>query len=280
MARRKDPNGNEWMASGWFQVLPMTQGQWLWLLLMGATRSRADGTLDALVERGQRSGEKWFDTATGGLEARIFWGFSDEERWRTAEIVATDQLRRERCVAALGRLGLREPRTVRDLAWLMGALGLCRHEVDAGTERWRVPQVLPLPAEVLPMDEEWARESDEIRWQYQIAAITGDLAQLFTGELNRPDEVVTTIAELARLIDHDTEDVRHGLVDFAVNPLVFLTSEPIVSLTVDGPGGLTHADPERLADEAPFRITFDWAALAERSLRVHRLDPEHPTEPD
>ncbi|HEY1179967.1 MAG TPA: DUF6042 family protein [Phytomonospora sp.] len=280
MARRKDPNGNEWMASGWFQVLPMTQGQWLWLLLRGATGSEADGDLDALVARGQRSGERWFDNATGGLDGPIFWGFSADEQWRTSEIDASDRQRRERCVGALGRLGLREPRTVRDLALLMGRLGLCRHEVAGGTERWRIPQMLPLPSEVLPMDPEWERESDEGRWQYQIAAIAGELAELFTEDLNKPDEVTTTIAELARLIERDTEDVRHGLVDFAVNPLVFLSSATIVSLTVDTPEGLTHADPERLGDDEPFRISFDWAALAERKLRVHRLDPEHPSDPD
>ena len=280
MARRKDANGNEWMASGWFQVLPMTQGQWLWLLLNGASRAEVDGDLDALVARGQSGRDPWFDNATGGLEADIFWGFSNEERWRTSEIDASDRLRRQRCVGALGRLGLREPRTVRDLAQVMRDLGLCRREVVGVTERWRVPTVLPLPAEVLPMDPEWERESDESRWQYQIAAITGELAELFTGHLNRPDEVVTTVAELARLIDRDGEDVRQGLVDFAANPLVFLSSTPIVSMTVDTPDGLVHADPERLGDDEKFRISFDWEVLATRKLKVHRVDPEHPSDPD
>jgi hypothetical protein len=250
---------HDWWDSGWEAVLPK-QALFLHMLVATATVEDLDGDLDELLQvmHGDRPGRRLVE-----LDEPVWWSYPDEDL--DDETRQLDTQRRATCEAALAAAGLPTPGTARDLAALMAVLGVFTREQVDGVERWRSPDVLPLPSDRLPLPEEWVAAADARRWRHQLEPSAQRLIRHLADDLGHPGELTTTLELLGRATDLPTESVRHGLAA--------LSEDGEFRVMRRAGGGQSDVDPQVLADHARFVLLIDWPLFHEQRIRVHK--PQH-----
>lgn len=230
-----------WVHSGWTSLLPQ-QATPLHMLVATATDAELDGDLDLLVDE---LGSVWFGYFSGGLDCHIRWIHPDDADDR--EVKRCGRIARRECLAAFRKAGIRMPRTVRELAWVMADLGILTTE--AGRSRWRWPEWPPLPEEVLPVSRAFRKAEDARRWSSMHAEIAQDIIELLA---DAPEDlsVLTSIEQMETRTGFPELSVRAGLE----------------VLLVEGVASYSHPDGEALAlsDLAPsdtFLAKLNVAAL-------------------
>lgn len=190
-----------WVHSGWTSLLPQ-QATPLHMLVATATDAELDGDLDLLVDE---LGSIWFEYFSGGLDCRVRWFHPDDVDDR--EVRRCARIARRECVAAFRKAGIRMPRTVRELAWVMADLGILT--TDAGRSRWRWPEWPPLPEEVLPVSRAFRKAEDARRWSSMHADIAHEIIELLE---DAPEDlsVLTSIEQMEERTGFPELSVRAG----------------------------------------------------------------------
>lgn len=187
---------------------------------------------------------------------------SEEELALDADAVNADEAARvrdksaryDRYAAAVGTS------PVRTIAGVIDLLRGCQVVRLDDTGRYDLNAQAPLPAEVLPLDEDEARLQDEMRWQGLHEGPSQQIIKLFDphgpGQIDR---LRTSLERLGRQLGLDTETVRGAVA--------LLVSEGDFDTSVDVAG---------LREHQVFELVVDWEAFAGHrlSLRVHRADDE------
>lgn len=244
----------DWFPSGWERFLPR-QAMALCILVSSATINEMDGSLEELNDS---LGEAWFDRHTGGgVDAQVFFSHPDEEP--DAEQRELDENARATLEKALAESNRSMPTTVRQLAELMLNLGIFTMERVDGTERWRVTNPLPLPAEALPLPAEIVEEQDRIRWHAVHQESEQELIRYVKDVLDYPDEVPTTIAALAEVVNLDEHDCRGGLE-------VLLANGDFSLVNADS----TPVDPQSLSADVPVKLVIDWELFGQSRIWISK----------
>ncbi len=256
-ARDEIAIAHDWWESGWNQLLPR-QAFWLHILIATATLRSTDGSLDQLV---RDIGAAWFDRDTGGLDGPIWFSFPDTDPADLEQVELDEHTQRE-FESAMARAGRPVLGTVRQLAYLMGDLGLFEHEVGA-IERWRAPETMPLVAERLPMPEAFSAKQDEWRWRSLHESSAQAIIRYVIKTLGSPDRVSTRLSRFAIDVELDLVDLRFG----------------IAVLIDDGDFALLDArdnaplDPETVEEVRSVVIAIDWGHFAGHRISVRAAVP-------
>ncbi|WP_318212202.1 DUF6042 family protein [Streptomyces sp. SJL17-1] len=254
-SRRDMAMHNDWWASGWEHVLPR-QGFPLTMLISTASQPGFTGSLDDLLQ-------EFFDghwrMIGGNLDGPLTFSWPDEE-WDYNEAPegreACEADRWEKFGAMLTAAGFPVPTTVRDLSELYLTWGLTRHEETPNGTRWSMPTVLPLPGDLLPLDDELAKRLDWIRWTTRAAPFVNGLITYLVDELGEPGEVLTSLDRLSIATAHDADDVRLAL------------AELVDAGDAQVQRGQEQADVERLETHQRFRLVMDWDHFNETRMHL------------
>ncbi|MFE2293407.1 DUF6042 family protein [Streptomyces sp. NPDC059452] len=246
---------NGWWDAGWEHVLPR-QGFPLTMLIGTASQPDFTGSLDDLL---QEAFDGHWHMIGGDLDGPLTFSWSDtewdyEEAPEGREAYEADQW--EKFGAMLTAAGFPVPRTVRELSELYLMLGLAsREETPAGT-RWSMPDVLPLPGDLLPLDAEVTERLDRIRWTTRTGPLVDGLVHHLAEELGGPEETLTSLDRLAAATGLDADDVRIAL------------AELVESGDAQVRRGEEQADAERLEAHRRFRLIMDWDHFYENRVRL------------
>jgi hypothetical protein len=246
--------GRDWFESGWNRLLPR-QAFALFIAVSTATEHDMDGDLKTLVVR--QLG-RWPWDMLGELDDPLRWTF--DEQADDDEQVALDERRREVFDTAVAQAGRPVPTTVAELATLLADLGFFQHTITGVGERWRAPEVLPLPGEVLPLPADVAAELDDHRWQMRVEPYAQDIIRYVIDELGSPNEVPTSVDRLARALELDPQSVREGLGA--------LLDHGDFRTVRDIHGRRNDIDPATLPDHARFTLVVDWERFAESRTSI------------
>lgn len=183
----------DWSKAGWTRLLP-GEAAVLEIVVASATFHEVDGDLEVLIRR--------FDITSSLPNGAATALRPDRER------AAADLAFRH----ALDARGISAPRTAGELADVLTALGLFRHDTTAdGTPRWRVGEVYV--TDELDLPDDWRAEDAHVRW----TTVTGPAAFNLLQVLGEAGPVlITTPAELARAANSTLRDVRAGLEGMAL----------------------------------------------------------------
>lgn len=247
---------NEWFTCGWHQLLPR-QAFPLHMLVASATVHDLDGGLDSLLEQMQ-FGANW-NMLYGGLDAAPLWTLPEDNDDR--EQIEFDTTWQDRFTTTMQAAGRPLPTTVRDLAGLMAELGVFEREATGAGERWRSPDVLPVPEDILPLAPDLAADLGMLRWNDRIEPYVQELIRYLI-ELDEPAELATSVQRLARATGLDEESVRQGLAGLVADG-------DLRVVRGEGPQETT-ADPERLAEHARCRLLVDWEHFHEHRIGLRK----------
>ncbi|RSS46447.1 DUF6042 family protein [Streptomyces sp. WAC08241] len=247
---------NGWWEAGWEHVLPR-QGFPLTMLIGTASQPGFTGSLDDLVE-------EIFDghwrMLGGDLDAALTFSWPDEE-WDYEEAPegreASEADHWETFGALLTAAGFPVPTTVRELSELYLAWGLAHREETPQGTRWSMPETLPRPGDLLPLDAELAERLDGIRRTMRTGPLVSGLIRHLADDLGEPDETLTSLDRLAVATGQDTDDVRLAL------------AELVRSGDARVRRGQETADPERLEAHRRFRLIMDWDHYDETRTKLH-----------
>ncbi len=235
----------DWDQTGWCRFLPW-EGALLWRIFCEASERDVAGNLQELVDwyafvDPVATDERFFAGLDSPIEHRRSW--SD----------------RRRLARLFNRAGLAYPQTARQTAGIGVELGLYTRLTDP--ERWRVPNALPLPTEILPMTERQRRLEDGHRhhllWSEPAAAIVEVLR-----EVGCPEQVNTSVEELADLICEAPETVRQSLAFLNDTRFSGYLGRPMMRMMMlDAAGNHVVADPERLEEAQELELIPNWPGL-------------------
>ncbi|CAM5486772.1 hypothetical protein GCM10010329_68320 [Streptomyces spiroverticillatus] len=179
------------------------------------------------------------------------WDYEDAPEGREAYEAAC----RERFAAMLTTAGFPVPTTVRDLSELYVKWGLARRAEAPDGTRWWMPDVPPLPDDVLPLDPELTQHLGKFRWSMRTGTLAHSLIDHLADDLGAPEEALTSLDRLAAATGRDADTVRTALTE----------------LTQSGDArvrrGDEPADTEDLAAHRRFRLLMDWERIHELRLR-------------
>lgn len=151
---------------------------------------------------------------------------------------------------------------MRDLADLLVDLGVFEHRDDGGDERWRFPNQLQLPDEVLPFPADFVSKLDAIRFDDVAEPYAQRIIRHIIDDLNSPTQVWTTMVRLARATDLEPEAVRYGLA--------LLVKEGDFRVTREKWAERRDESPETLPVHARFVLLIDWQKFAETRISIRR----------
>lgn len=236
---------NDWWGSGWDHVLPR-QSFALTMLIGTASQPGCTGSLDDLLR--EIFAGRW-DMIGGNLDGALTFSWPDAE-WDHEEAPegreAYEANRWKAFGAMLSASGFPVPTTVRDLSELYLTWGLAgREETPEGT-RWSMPAVLPLPVDLLTLDDELTEQLDRIRRGMRTGPLVNTLTTYLVDNLGEPQELLTSLDRLAAATGHDADDVRLAL------------AELVESGHAQVRRGQESADVERLEAHRRFRLVMDW----------------------
>ncbi|GGN61343.1 hypothetical protein GCM10012285_60140 [Streptomyces kronopolitis] len=250
---------NDWWPAGWEHVLPR-QGLALTMLIGTASQPGFTGSLDDLLHK---IFDGHWDMIGGDLDSPLTFSWPDEE-WDYEEAPegreACEADRWKQFSATLTTAGFPVPTTVRDLSELYLTWGLARREETPGGTRWSMPTALPLPGDLLPLDDELARRLDGIRWTMRTGPLVDTLIDYLLNDLGEPEETLTSLDRLAATTDQDVDDVRIALAELVQSGDARLQR------------GEEPADAERLEAHRRFRLFMDWAHFHEHRIQLSRGD--------
>ncbi|MFF4174242.1 DUF6042 family protein [Streptomyces sp. NPDC001744] len=243
--RRDMAMHNGWWATGWEHVLPR-QGMPLTMLISTAGRYGFTGTPDDLL---REVFDGHWKLLGGDLDAPLTFAWPDGE-WDHTEAPegreAFEANHREEFAAVLTTAGFPVPTTVRELSELYLTWGLAHREETPDGPRWSMPEVLPLPEELLPLDAELAGRIGSVRRSMRADPLVGRLVTHLTDDLGGPREVLTSLDRLAAATGQDADDVRLALTELVESGDALVWR------------GQERADPERLEAHRRFRLVMDW----------------------
>ncbi|WP_432087547.1 DUF6042 family protein [Streptomyces sp. bgisy095] len=259
--RRDFAMHNGWWGSGWTHVLPR-QAFPLTMLISTASQPDFTGSLDELLEE---AFDGHWDMLGGDLDAALTFSWPDDE-WDDEEWDGEDAPEgreefeanhRKKFDAMLTEAGLPVPTTVRELSELYLTWGLAHREETPEGTRWSMPDPLPLPDDLLPLDAELAERLAGIRWTMRTDPLVNRLVKHLADDLGEPQEVLTSLDRLAVATGQDADDVRLALVALVKSDdaRVWRGQEP--------------ADTEGLEAHRRFRLVMDWERFNEN--RVHMV---------
>lgn len=248
---------NDWFVAGWEHVLPR-QGLALTMLIGTASQPGATGSLDDLLHE---IFDGHWDMLGGDLDSPLTFSWPDEE-WDYEEAPEGPEAcaaeRWKQFSAMLTTAGFPVPTTVRDLSELYLTWGLAhREETPAGT-CWSMPAALPLPGDLLPLDDELAKRLDSIRWTMRTGPLVDTLIDYLLNDLGEPEETLTSLDRLAAATDQDVDDVRIALAELVESGDARLQR------------GEVPADAERLEAHRRFRLFMDWEHFHEHRIQLSR----------
>ncbi|MEU8522460.1 DUF6042 family protein [Streptomyces sp. NBC_01216] len=202
-----------WFPSGWPEYLPQHQAMMLCMLFGTATLRELRGDVDDVLRQlldGRPSA--FFGRDGDTLDSPVMWLDPDEldyaETDKERERLRADaEARRVRCADLFRGAGLPVPTTIRELADTMLALGIAT--VRDGV--WSMPDVLPGPEDVLPLTDAERADIENMRRVWDIGSAENALIGYLTDELDRPDELFTSVDRLANATGLDEDDVRQVL---------------------------------------------------------------------
>ena len=235
----------DWDKTGWCRFLPW-EGALLWRIFCEASERDVLGGLDDLVT--------WYAPMDPvALDTRFFSGLDTHIEHRRSW---PDRRRLSRLFA---RAGLAYPQTARQTATVGAELGLYLRLPDP--ERWRVPNALPLPTEILPMTRRQRRFEDRQRqhllWSESAAVIIEILR-----DVGCPERVHTSVDELANLTSEHPETVRQSLAFLSDTRFGGHLGRPMVRMVTSNGSSDRAADPERLEGPEEFALVPNWPGLA------------------
>ncbi|WP_329416630.1 DUF6042 family protein [Streptomyces sp. NBC_00704] len=252
---------NDWWASGWDHVLPR-QGFPLTMLIGTASQPGFTGSLDDLL---QEIFEGHWEMIGGDLDGALTFSWPDEEgdhEEAPEEREANEADRWERFGAMLTAAGHPVPKTVRDLSELYLTWGLARREETPDGTRWSMPEVLPLPDDLLPLDADLAKRLDRIRWTLRTGPLVDALVDHLVDDLGEPQEILTSLDRLAAATGRQADDVRNAL------------AELVQSGDARVQRGQEPADAERLEAHQRFRLIMNWDHFHENRLQLSIKDDD------
>jgi hypothetical protein len=206
-------------------------------------------------------GENWWDVEYDALAPRgddEDWDFGvheddvlrqrriDDEQASLDESRQRDHRQWTRLAAAAGALGMAMS-TPRDTIEFMRHIGLIeRIDQDDGDVAWRCVYPIPLAEEILDVREELRLLAARRRWDMDVYRIQEQiLTWLWEGSSDAPYTTIQiSMAEIARAIETQVDDVRYGLMGLVREGDVLV--DP----------GAEAARPDR-----PLTITVDWEQL-------------------
>ncbi|MFD4955194.1 DUF6042 family protein [Streptomyces sp. NPDC058451] len=257
--RRDMAMHNDWWVSGWEHVLPR-QGFPLTMLIGTASQPGFTGTLDDLLHE---IFDGHWDMIGGDLDSPLTFSWPDEEWDYEAAPEGREACEADRWKqfsATLTTAGFPVPATVRDLSELYLTWGLARREETPAGTRWSMPTALPLPGDLLPLDDELVKRLDGIRWTMRTGPLVETLIDYLLNDLGEPEETFTSLDRLAAAMDQDVDDVRIAL------------AELVESGDAQLQRGEEPADAERLEAHRRFRLFMDWEHFHKHRIQLSRGD--------
>ncbi|KAA6215647.1 DUF6042 family protein [Streptomyces filamentosus] len=253
--RRNIMMRNDWWATGWEHVLPR-QGLPLTMLIGTASQPGCTGSLDDVL---QEVFDGHWAMIGGDLEGALSFRWSDEE-WDHEEEPegreAYEARHWEKFGAMLTAAGFPVPRTVRDLSELYLAWGLAGREEGPEGTRWSMPDTLPLPEELLPLDAEATELIARTRWALHVHPLVNNLTGHLIDRLGAPKEILTSLDRLAAATGQEVGDVRHALLELVKSDdaRVYRGEEPAESASLEA--------------HQRFRLVMDWDHFHEARVWV------------
>ncbi|MDT9692788.1 DUF6042 family protein [Streptomyces sp. P9(2023)] len=253
---------NDWFPSGWSSYLPQHQSMVVCMIFGTATVRDLRGSIDDVVHQlfdGRPSG--FFGRDGDTLDSPLAWMDPDELNYaetdeEKAQLLADAEAHQAKCEGLLHDAGLAVPTTIRELADTMLALGIATQKNGA----WSMPENIPRPENVLPLaDEERARIADTRR-VWESAPSEQALIKYLKDELERPDEVFTSIDRLAEAADLRHDDVRYTL------GRMFREGE----LRLERGEAREQVLLEDLKNHQRFHLVLDWAHFEENRITIVR----------
>ncbi|MFF3320111.1 DUF6042 family protein [Streptomyces sp. NPDC003035] len=202
-----------WFATGWPKYLPQYQSMVLCMLFGTASVRGMSGTIDDVTQElfGGRLGS-FFGRDGGDLDSPVMWQDPDELDYaeteeEKAEIRADAAAHQAKCEGLLRSAGLAVPTTVRELADTMVALGIATQQDGV----WSMPEPLPRPEDILDLPEDDRAKLAEMRRIFELGPAENALIGHLRDDLNRPDELFTSLDRLATATDLTEDDARGAL---------------------------------------------------------------------
>ncbi|MFI5802022.1 DUF6042 family protein [Streptomyces sp. NPDC051561] len=246
---------NDWFPSGWDHVLPR-QGVAL-TMLIGTASQGFTGSLDELM---QEAFDGHWDMIGGDLDGTLTffwpdgqWHYEDEPAGREASEAA----RWDQFSTMLTKAGFPVPTTARDLAELYLAWGLAHREETQDGTRWSMPDTLPLPDDLLPLDAELTERIDGMRWSMRTGPLVNTLVDHLADDLGEPEETLTSLERLAAGTGQEVDDVRIALAELVESGEARLQR------------GEEPADAQRLEAHRRFRLVMDWQLFHDHHPKLH-----------
>ncbi|MGO4457954.1 DUF6042 family protein [Streptomyces sp. M-16] len=253
---------NGWFPSGWPSYLPRHQAMVLCMLFGTAAVRGLRGSLDEVVQQ-LFNGEPgaFFGRHGGTLDSPVVWMDDDELDYLETDeekdqFCADAAEHQARCEGLLRDAGVEVPRTIRELADTMLALGIAT--VQDGV--WSMQDPLPGPEAVLDLTDAERDEIADTRRIWERGPAESALLNHLTDDLGQPDEVFTSVGRLAAASKVSEDDVRYALGQ--------MLQENEARLERGTPRSQVNLDD--LKNHERFHLVVDWQHFNDNRIIVRR----------
>ncbi|MFC8953728.1 DUF6042 family protein [Streptomyces sp. NPDC057101] len=251
-----------WFASGWPSYLPQHQSMTLCMLFGTASVRELRGDLDDILQQVFKGEPGAFFGRNGEtLDSPVVW-FDEDELADVENDEEKNQLRADsaahqsKCEHLYRAAGLPVPTTIRELADTMLAAGIATLHDGA----WTMPEDIPGPEDVLPLPDEDRARIAGMRRVWENGHVEQAPIDYLEDDLNRPDELFTSVDRLAKATEASEDDIRHAL------GRLLREGEARIERGTDR----EQAVLEDLQDHERFHLVLDWQHFNENRITIRR----------